>query len=167
MRRNSVLCFLITVMFFCTIVLGQSMLYAAENSAKVEISSGFLTGIVTDMDKKALSNIPIMIMDVMGKVKYSAFTDEQGSYAIKDVVSGTYSLIIADSQEITLEVKQRAGKKTINVMLPQNAQLYTSGSIGSFSTPILFAVGGGVVLVAASVYGISQYDSDAYTPVSP
>ncbi len=108
-----------------------------------------------------------MIMDVMGKVKYSAFTDEQGSYAIKDVLSGTYSLIIADSQEITLEVKQRAAKKTINVMLPQNARLYTSGSIGSFSTPILFAVGGGVVLVAASVYGISQYDSDTYTPVSP
>ncbi len=167
MRKICAVCLIYILMFCIIFFFGQAKSYAVDKNTKVDIRSGLLTGKVSDMDKKPLPNISIKIIDFMGKVKYSALTDKQGTYAVKDILAGTYLLTIANKQKILLNVNQDAGTGKIYIMLPKSAPSYASGSISTLSTPLLVTIVGGVVLVGASFYGISKYDSGTYYPVSP
>ena len=166
MKKQALLCLFVAVAFATYSVYGVTMSYAGPKTAVVEVKTGTLTGKITDMDEAPLSGKTVKILDNMGKEKYNTTSNKQGEYTIKDLVAGTYTLIIADSQKIAIVVKADASNSLLNAMVPVSAKPYAGGSIGSLSTPLIVAITGGVVLVGVAAYGISEYDSDT-DDVSP
>ncbi len=166
MRKQAILCLFVAIAFASYSVYGVTMSYAAPKTAVVEVKTGTLAGKITDMDEAPIAGKSIKILDATGKEKYKATSNKQGKYTIKDIVAGTYTLIIADSQKISLVVKSDASNFLLNAMIPGEAKTYTAGSIGNLSTPLIVAIAGGVVLVGVAGYGISEYDSDTDS-VSP
>ncbi len=159
-KRNGAICCLVAVVFLVNSVFGISMSYATGKNSSVEVKPGILTGQVTNMDKDALANVSVKIVNITGKVLFSAITDIDGKYSIQNLTPGKYTLIIGDIQKVVLEVKQEAEISMVNAMLTLNTESYAAGSVGSLSAPIVAAVAGGVVIIAVTAYGISEYDSD-------
>jgi len=167
MRRRALLCLVTAMAFFTYSVCGLTMSYAAPRTAMVEVKPGTLTGKLTDMDEKPLAGKTVKVLDSMGKIKYSATTGEEGTYAIENLASGTYSMIVADSQKVTLLVKSSANSTVINAMLPKTTKPYGAGAGASLGAPLIVAIAGGCVLVGVASYGIASYDSKTHDKVSP
>lgn len=164
MRKRAMLCLITAIAFATYSVWGVSMSYAAPKTAVVEVKPGTLTGKVTDMDEKPLAGKTIKVVDALGAVKYKALTAEDGTYSVADLKPGTYTLIMADSQKVSLVVTAESTNTIVNAMLPANLKPYAAGAIGA---PVIVAIAGGVILVGVAVYGITQYDSDEHTPLIP
>ena len=167
MRRRALLCLVTAMAFFTYSVCGLTMSYAAPRAAMVEVKPGTLTGKLMDMDEKPLAGKTVKILDSMGKLKYSTTTSEEGTYSIEQLASGTYSMIVAGSQKVTLLVKPNANSTIINAMLPKTTKPYGAGAIAGLGAPLVVAIAGGCVLVGVAAYGIASYDSKVHDKVSP
>jgi len=152
--------------FFTYSVCGLTLSYAAPRNAVVEVKTGALTGKLTDMDEKPLSGKTVKILDTMGKLKYSATTGQDGKYAIENLSAGTYTMVVADSQKVTLLVKASSSNQIINAMLPKTTKPYGAGAIAGLGAPLVVAIAGGLILVGVATYGIVEYDSKAHDKVS-
>ncbi len=160
MRKQALLCLFVAVVFATYSVYGVTLTYASPKTAVVEVKTGALTGKITNMDEAPLSGKSIRILDATGKEKYQAVSNKEGNYSIKDIASGTYTLVIADFQKVSIVVKPDASNFLINAMVPETAKPYAGGAIGDMSTALGVAITGGVVLISTAIYGITQYDSD-------
>ena len=167
MRRQAVLCLVTAMAFFTYSVCGLTMSYAAPKATVVEVKPGTMTGKVTDMDEKPLEGVSMKLLDSMGKVKYSASTAKDGTYSIEGIVAGSYSLIIADTQKVSLVVKPGSKNTLVNAMLPTATEPYAAGDIAGLSTPLIIAIAGGCVIIGVAIYGIVEYDSSSTVTPSP
>jgi len=167
MKRRSVLCVVTAMAFLTYSVFGLSMSYAEPRVAVVEVKAGTMTGKITNMDEKPLAGKTVKVLDTLGAVKYSATTGQEGTYAIANLVSGTYTLIMADTQKVTLLVKPDAKNTMINAMVPVSSQPYQAGAAAGIAAPLIVAIAGGCVLVGVAAYGIASYDSKTHDKVSP
>jgi len=163
------LCLITAIAFATYSVAGLPMSYAGTKAAVVEAKTGTLTGKITDMEEAPLAGKSVKVLDAAGEVKYSATSNKKGEYSLKGLVAGTYTLIMAESQKVTLIVKDDSTNSLLNAMVPGNSQAYAAGQLGA---PLIIAIVGGCVLVGVAAYGISSYDSDTHEapvtiPVSP
>jgi len=167
MRRRSVLCVVTAMAFLTYSVFGLGMSYAEPKAAVVEVKAGTMTGKVTNMDEAPLAGKTVKVLDTLGSLKYSATTNQEGNYAIENLAAGTYTLIVADAQKVTLLVKADSKNSTVNAMLPVSSQPYGAGAAAGISAPLIVAIAGGCVLVGVAAYGIASYDSKTHDKVSP
>lgn len=166
MRRRALLCLVTAMAFFTYSVCGLTLSYAAPRSVVVEVKTGTLTGKLTDMDEKPLQGKTVKILDSMGKVKYSATTGQDGDYAFESLSAGTYTMVVADSQKVTLLVKESANNHVVNAMLPRTTKPYGAGAVAGLGAPLVVAIAGGCVLVGVAAYGIASYDSKTHDRIS-
>ena len=166
MRKRAMLCLITAIVFATYSVAGLPMSYAGTKAAVVEVKTGTLTGKITDMEETPLAGQTVKVLDAVGTVKYSATSNKKGEYSIKGLEVGTYTLIMAESQKVTLIVKDDSTNTLLNAMLPAKSQAYAAGQLGA---PLIVAIVGGCVLVGVAAYGISSYDSDTHeaAPVIP
>ncbi len=167
MSKRAMLCLFTAIAFATYAVSGVPLSFAGPKASIVEVKTGTLTGKITDMEEAPLAGKTVKVLDATGKVKHAATSNKAGEYAIKGLVAGTYILIVAESQKVTLVVKPDSSNTLLNAMVPANAPAYTAGQIGGLSTPLIVAIAGGCVLVGTAAYGISSYDSDTHEPASP
>ena len=167
MRKRAILCLVMAVVFATYTVSSATMALATPKAAVVEVKTGTLTGQVTTMDEKPLAGISVKILDTSGKVKHTASTDANGKYEIAGLGDGTYTLMVADSQKVSLLVKPGANNTIINAMLPATTKPYSAGFTEGLSAPLIVAITGGVVLVGMAAYGVSEFDSSSDERVSP
>jgi hypothetical protein len=169
MRRRALLSLLTAVAFATYSVYGLSLSYAAQKTAVVEVKPGVLTGKVMDLDEKPLAGKAVKILDAMGKAKYATTTGKDGTYTIDSLAAGTYTMVVADMQKVSLVVKSSSNNSVVNAMVPTTTEPYTAGAAG-LSAPLIVAIAGGVLLVGFAAWQISDSDSDTRVeepPVSP
>ena len=146
--RGRAICSLLTAVAFAAYsVFGLSASYASPKPAVVEVKPGILTGKVMDMDEKPLEGRSVKILDAAGKVRYTAVTDKDGTYSIEGLAAGNYTLILGDTQQVSLVVKAGSNNTVVNAMLPVAGAQYAAGAMGGLSTPLIVAIAGGVILI--------------------
>jgi len=168
-KKHAIMYFVVAMVFAAWSVMATNPAFSAPKVATVEVKAGTIKGLVTDLNEKPLQGKAIKILDVADKVKYSAITGKDGKYTITGIESGTYTMIIANSQKVTLLVKPDASNEIINVMLPAGTRPYSAGADDDkgISTPLVAGIVGGVVLIGVTTYGIMEWDSDEHGKVSP
>jgi hypothetical protein len=170
MRRRALFSLLTAVAFATYSVYGLSLSYAAPKTAVVEVKPGVLTGKVMDLDEKPLAGKSVKILDAMGKAKYVTTTGTDGMYTIESLAAGTYTMVVADMQKVSLVVKSSSNNTVVNAMVPTTTEPYAAGDVGGLSAPLIVAIAGGVLLVGFAAWKISDSDDNTRTvapPVSP
>jgi len=150
-------------------VFGLSASYAAPKAAVVEVKPGGLTGKIMDLDEKPLEGKSVKILDATGKAKHTTTTGKDGTYRIDNLAAGTYTMVLADMQKVSLVVKSSSNNTVVNAMVPTTTEPYTAGAKGGLNAPLIVAIAGGVLLIAFAAWMIADQDSDTYyqEPVSP
>lgn len=161
MRGRALLALVTAVAFATYSVYGLSVCYAAPKAAVVEVKPGVLSGKIMDMDEKPLEGKSVKILDAMGKVKYTTATDKEGMYTIDNLAAGTYTMVLADVQKVSLVVKSDSNNTVVNAMVPMTTGTYNAGTSG-LSAPVIVAIAGGVLLVGFGIWKIIDHDSDTY-----
>lgn len=170
MRGRALFSLLIAVAFATYSVFGLSSSYAAPKAAVVEVKPGVLTGKIMDLDEKPLEGKTVKILDAMGEAKYTTTTGKDGTYTIDNLAAGTYTMVLADMQKVSLVVKPTSNNTVVNAMVSITTEPYSAGAGGGLSAPLIVAIAGGVLLIAFSAWKIADHDSDTYyqeSPVSP
>ena len=170
MRGRALLSLLTAVAFATYSVFGLSASYAAPKAGVVEVKPGVLTGKIMDLDEKPVEGKSVKILDAMGKAKHATTTAKDGAYTIDNLAEGTYTMVLADMQKVSLVVKSSSNNTVVNAMVPTTTEPYVAGEGGGLSAPLIVAIAGGVLLIGFGVYKVSDHDSDAYyqePPVSP
>ncbi len=160
MRGRALFSLLTAVAFATYSVYGLSLSYAAPKAAVVEVKPGVLTGKIMDLDEKPMEGKSVKILDAMGKAKYTATTSKDGTYTIDNLAAGTYTMVLADMQKVSLVVKSSSNNTVVNAMIPTTTEPYTAGSVGGLSAPLIVAIAGGVLLIGFGIYKIVDHDSD-------
>jgi len=160
MRGRAILSLLTAVAFATYSVYGLGMCYAAQKSAVVEVKPGVLSGKIMDLDEKPMEGKTVKILDTMGKVKYAAATDKEGKYSIENLAEGTYTMIVADVQKVSLLVKSDSKNTVVNAMVPMTTGSYDAGAAGGLSIPLIVATAAGVLLVGFGIYKIVDHNDD-------
>ena len=166
MRGRALISLLTAVAFASYSVFAASVSYAAPKAAVVEVKPGVLTGKIMNMDEQPVEGQSVKILDAVGKAKYTATTAKDGTYAIDNLVAGTYTMVIAGMQKISLVVKSSSNNTVVNAMVPTTKEPYTAGAVGGLSAPLIVAIAGGVLLVGFAAWKIADHDSDTHEPVS-
>ena len=167
MRTRSAVCLVTAIAFLTYSVFGFTVSYAEPRAVTVEVKPGTMTGKIMNIEEKPLAGKTVKVLDATGAVKYSAVSADNGTYAINELAVGTYTLIMADTQKVTLRVKSDSGSSVINAMLPVSSKPYAAGAAAGLTAPLIVAIAGGAVLVGVASYGIASYDSKTHTKVSP
>jgi hypothetical protein len=170
MRRRALLSLLTAVAFATYSVFGLSASYAAPKAAVVEVKPGVLTGKIMDLDEKPVQGKSVKILDAMGKAKHTATTDKDGAYTIDNLAAGTYTMVVADMQKVSLIVKSSSNNTVVDAMISRTTEPYAAGAGGGLSAPLIVAIAGGVLLIGFASYKIIDHDSDTQyqaPPVSP
>jgi hypothetical protein len=162
MRGRALLSLLTAVAFATYSVFGLSSAYAAPKNAVVEVKPGGLTGKIMDLDENPVEGKSVKILDAMGKTKYETTTGKDGTYSIEDLAAGSYTMIVADMQKVSLVVKSSSNNTVVNAMVSATNEPYTAGSIGGLSTPLIVAIAGGVILIGVAAWQISEHEADTY-----
>jgi hypothetical protein len=114
----------------------------------------------------------VKILDAVGKVKHTVTTGKDGMYTIDNLSAGTYTMVVANVQKVSLVVKSGSNNTVVNAMIPAVTEPYTAGAGGGLSAPLIVAIAGGVLLVGFAAWKIADFNSDKYEvksdePVSP
>lgn len=168
MRGRALLSLMTAVAFATYSVYGLSLAYAAPKAAVVEVKPGVLTGKIMDLDEKPLEGKSVKILDAMGKTKYTATTGEDGAYTIENLVAGTYTMVVAEMQKVSLVVKPSSNNGVVNALIPLTKEPYAAGAGGGLNVPLIVAITGGVLLIGFASWQIADHDPDPYfqPPVS-
>lgn len=161
MRGRALLSLLTAVAFATYSVYGLSVCYAAPKAAVVEVKPGVLTGKIMDLDEKPMEGKTVKILDAMGKVKYTTATDKEGMYTIDNLAVGTYTIVVANVQKVSLVVTSDSNNTVVNAMVPMTTGTYEAGA-GGLSTPLIVAIAGGVLLVGFAGWKIIDHNTDTY-----
>ena len=169
MRGRALFSLLTAVAFATYSVFGLSTSYAAPKAATVEVKPGVLTGKIMDLDEKPLEGKTVKILDAMGKAKHATTTGKDGTYTIDNLAAGTYTMVLADMQKVSLVVKSSSNNTVVNAMVPTTTEPYAAGKKGGLSAPLIVAIAGCVMLIGFAAWMIADHDSDTYyqEPVSP
>ena len=169
MRGRALFSLLTAVAFATYSVFGLSASYAASKAGVVEVKPGVLTGKIMDLDEKPLEGKTVKILDAMGKAKHATTTGKDGTYTIDNLAAGTYTMVLADMQKVSLVVKSSSNNTVVNAMVPTTTEPYAAGKKGGLSAPLIVAIAGGVMLIGFAAWMIADHDSDTYyqEPVSP
>lgn len=170
MRGRALLSLLTAVAFATYSVYGLSVSYAAPKAGVVEVRPGVLTGKIMNLDEKPMEGKSVRILDAAGKAKHTAMTGKDGAYTIENLVAGTYTMIVADAQKVSLVVNASSNNSVVNAMIPTTTAPYSAGAADGLSLPLIVAVAGGVVLIGIAAWQIADQDSDDpyyQSPVSP
>ena len=167
MRRRALISLLTAVAFASYSIYGLSPSYAAQKTAVVEVKPGVLTGKIMDLDENPLAEKSVKILDAVGKAKYTTTTGKDGTYTIENLAAGTYTMVVADMQKVSLEVKSSSNNTVVNAMVPTTTKPYTAGAGGGLSAPLIVAIAGGVLLVGFASWKIADHDSDTYYRAPP
>ena len=154
MRGRALFSLLTAVAFATYSVFGLSASYAASNAGVVEVKPGVLTGKIMDLDEKPVEGKSVKILDAMGKAKHATTTGKDGTYTIDNLAAGTYTMVLADMQKVSLVVKSSSNNTVVNAMVPTTREPYTAGERGGLSAPLIVAIAGGVLSLAPDVPGI-------------
>ena len=160
MRRRVLISLLTAVAFATYSGYGLRMTYAAPKAAVVEVKPGVLTGKIMDLDEKPLEGKSVKILDEIGKVKNTATTDKEGKYTIDNLAAGTYTLVVANMQKVSLVVTPKSNNTVVNAMVPATSGPYAAGAEGGLSAPLIIGIAGGVLMVGSAAYLIADTDSD-------
>ena len=137
----------------------------------VEVKPGVLTGKIMDLDEKPVEGKSVKILDAMGKAKHATTTGKDGMYTIDNLAAGTYTMVLADMQKVSLVVKSSSNNTVVNAMIPTTTEPYAAGARGGLSAPLIIAIAGGVLLIGFAAYKIVDHetgDPDYHAPpVSP
>ncbi len=167
MRGRALLSLLTAVAFATYSVFGLSAGYAAQKSAVVEVKPGVLTGKIMDLDDKPLEGKAVKLLDAAGKARHAATTGKDGAYTIEDLAAGTYTMVIADMQKVSLVVEPSSNNTVVNAMIPTTTEPYNAGAVAGLSVPLVVAIAGGVLLVGFAAWKIADHESDTtYQPPS-
>jgi len=170
MRGPALLSLLTAVDFATYSVFGLSTSYAAPKAGVVEVKPGVLTGKIMDLDEKPVEGKSVKILDAMGKAKHATTTGKDGTYAIDNLAAGTYTMVLADMQKVSLVVKSSSNNTVVNAMVPTTTEPYSAGKKGGLSAPLIVAIAGGVLLIGFGIYKIVDNNpctDDPPPPVSP
>ena len=172
MRGRALLSLLTAVAFATYSVFGLSASYAAPKAAVVEVKPGVLTGKIMDLDEKPVEGKSVKILDAMGKAKHTATTGKDGTYRIDSLAAGTYTMVLADMQKVSLVVKPSSNNTVVNAMISTTTEPDSAGSGNGLSAPLIVAIAGGVLLIGFAIYKIVDHESDdpyyqETPPVSP
>ncbi len=170
MRGRALFSLMTAVAFATYSVFGLSTGYAAQKAAWVEVKPGVLTGKIMDLDEKPMEGRSVKILNAEGKAKHATTTGEDGTYRIENLAAGTYTMVLADMQKVSLLVKSSSNNTVVNAMVPTTAEPYAAGAEGGLSAPLIVAITGGLLLIGYGAYQIADDDSDTYhqePPVSP
>ena len=170
MRGRALFSLLTAVAFATYSVFGLSASYAAQKAGVVEVKPGVLTGKIMDLDEKPVEGKSVKILDAMGKTKYTTTTGKDGTYRIDNLAAGTYTMVLADMQKVSLVVKSSSNNTVVNAMIPTTTEPYAAGKRDRLSAPLIIAIAGGVLLIGFGAYMIADHDSDTHyraPPVSP
>ena len=165
MRRRALFSLLTAVAFATYSVFGLSASYAAPKAGVVEVKPGVLTGKIMDLDERPVEGKSVKILDAMGKAKHATTTGKDGTYTIDNLAAGTYTMVLADMQKVSLVVKSSSNNTVVNAMVPTTTEPYTAGAEGGLSTPLIVAIAGVVLLVGGMTYLIVDHVTS--DPVSP
>jgi hypothetical protein len=134
----------------------------------VEVKPGVLTGKIMDLDEKPMEGKSVKILDAAGKAKYETATGKGGSYTIENLAAGTYTMILADMQKVSLVVKSSSNNTVVNAMVPTTTEPYVAGAGSGLSVPLIVAITGGVLLIGFAAWKIADHESDdtSYQPPS-
>lgn len=168
MRGRALISLLTAVAFAAYSIYGLGLSYAEPKTAVVEVKPGVLTGKITDLDDKPLEGRSVKILDATGKERYSATTGKDGSYALENLAAGTYTMVLASVQKVSLVVTPNSKSTVVNAMVPAVTEPYKAGAIG-VSAPLIIAIVGGVAVVTVGAVAVFDHDSDPLVlePVSP
>ena len=170
MRGRALFSLLTAVAFATYSVFGVSASYAAPKAAVVEVKPGVLTGKIMDLDEKPVEGKSVKILDAMGKTRYTTTSGKDGTYTIDNLAAGTYTMVLADMQKVSLVVKASSNNTVVNAMISTSTEPYAAGGGGGLSAPLIVAIAGGVLLIGFGIYKIVDQDSNPYyqdSPVSP
>jgi|GEM_PF-1472925 len=171
MRGRALLSLMTAVAFATYSVFGLSASYAAPKAGVVEVKPGVLTGKIMDLDEKPVEGKTVKILDAMGKTKHTTTTGKDGTYAIDNLAAGTYTMVVADMQKVSLVVKSSSNNTVVNAMVSTTTEPYSAGSGNGLSAPLIVAIAGGVLLIGFAAWKIADHDSETYyqetPPVSP
>ncbi len=162
MRRRALISLLTAMAFASYSVFGVSSSYSSQKAAVVEVKPGVLTGKIMDLDENPMSGKSVKILDAVGKAKYTTTTGKDGTYTINNLTAGTYTMVVADMQKVSLEVKASSNNTVVNAMVPATTQPYAAGAGGGLSAPLIVAIAGGVLLVGFAAWKIADHDTDTY-----
>ena len=170
MKRQALFSLLTAVAFATYSVFGVSASYAAPKAAVVEVKPGVLSGKIMDLDEKPVGGKSVKILDAMGKAKHATTTGKDGTYRIDNLAAGTYTMVVADMQKVSLVVKTSSNNTVVNAMVSTTTEPYAAGA-GGLSAPLIVAIAGGVLLIGFAAYKIADHESDdpyyQTPPVSP
>lgn len=167
MRGRALISLLTAVAFATYSVFGLSASYAAPKAAVVEVKPGVLTGKIMDLDEKPVEGKSVKILDAMGNAKHATTTGEDGTYTIDNLAAGTYTMVVADMQKVSLVVKSSSNNTVVNAMVPTTTEPYAAGERGGLSAPLIVAIAGGVLLIGFGIYKIVDTNSDDDYPPPP
>jgi hypothetical protein len=166
MRGRTLISLLTAVAFATYSVFGLSASYAAQKAAVVEVKPGVLTGRIMDLDENPVEGKSVKILDAMGKAKHTTMTGKDGAYRIDNLAAGTYTMVVADMQKVSLVVKSSSNNTVVNAMVSTTTEPYSAGA-GGLNAPLIVAIAGGVLLIGLAAWRISEHDSDTYYQEPP
>ncbi len=167
MRGRALFSLLTAVAFATYSVFGVSASYAAPKAGVVEVKPGTLTGKIMDLDEKPVEGKSVKILDAMGKAKHATTTGKDGTYTIDNLAAGTYTMVLAERQKVSLVVKSSSNNTVVNAMVPTTTEPYAAGARGGLSTPLIIAIAGGVLLIGFGIYKIVDNNSGTDYPPPP
>lgn len=79
----------------CTPALSLSMLLMTGMPVQAQVSSGAITGKVTDQSGAVVVGASVQVINVRTGVKLNAKTNEVGDYSFRNLLPGTYNLSLS------------------------------------------------------------------------
>jgi len=120
----------------CTPALSLSMLLMTGMPVQAQVSSGAITGKVTDQSGAVVVGASVQVINVRTGVKLNAKTNEVGDYSFRNLLPGTYNLSLSQpgfrtyeennipvvvsettSHDVTLSVGEPASRVTVEASL--------------------------------------------------
>ncbi len=124
---------LVAVALCCVFTLVPAALYSQN------VSSGTITGTVTDPSKAAVADATVTLTDTATNLPRTTTTNEAGRYVFANVTPGTYTVTINKAgfrvAKFTNQVVNVGSSLTLNVALEVGGQHHYRNSVGISAKP--------------------------------
>lgn len=163
MKKPSSLVSIVMALAIAIYPFAWSGIASAAGKSAMELKPGLLKGTITDTTNRAVTELPIKLLDKNGSTVSKVVTDESGKFSMSDLDEGGYTLAVGEHYNLKLALKKEAEASEMKVVIPEGDAI--APAAGFTVTHLL--VGGIIVAIVGGVAIAVSSDSSSSHRVSP
>jgi len=148
---------LVVTLVMYPVVGAGSALGAEKVAQKVIVKVGELKGTLLDTMGKPAAKVPVKVLAKGEKPVAAAVTAKDGTFAIKTLAVGDYTLKVGDKVPVAMTVAKKATLSHLLIIVPSKAT-YSAGQLSG--TTLTWVIVGGVLVATAITLPLALSDGD-------